>query len=182
MRTKLFRFFIFAVLLWVISGAFAAGTPEGTVIMNWGWIHYSDSRHVITYSDFSDTTRIIMGFSASVEVLPESLMNTAYLETQSSFSHFLYNRGNGVDTLDLSAVSSHGWTVTLYFDTDMDGSPSGEPLYTPQHLDADDSIAVIAVVSVGDLKEFWANIDTMLLILSSRRNPLFLIPPKTLHG
>src|SRR6058998_1971251 len=97
----------------------AQGTPAGTIIRSWAFVTYQNANAQQGVAT-SDTVSLLLGQVAGVDLEPPrvsaGLAGSAIL-----FAHSLANLGNGPDSFTVTAVSKHGWPVTLYRDRDGDG-------------------------------------------------------------
>jgi uncharacterized repeat protein (TIGR01451 family) len=94
---------------------------------------------------------------ASVTVAPDGSASANPGDTI-FYAHQISNGGNGSDTIDVTAVSSNGWTTALYFDNNGDGAfdagdtamtdSDGDSVPDTGALAADAVINILAAVSV----------------------------------
>ncbi len=146
-------------------------TAAGDTIKNWSTVTYKGTSGSSSWTEWSDTTMIIMDFSASVEIQPDSLTKESFLECQVEYAHTIWNRGNGEDSLVVTAVSSHGWVPTLYWDSDGDGSSSGEAPLGRRTLDIGDSLNIVVSMTIGDHDSLWGDIDELIVVVASATDP-----------
>src|SRR5437764_7562453 len=97
----------------------AQGTPAGTVIRSWAFVTYQNANAQQGVAT-SDTVSLLVGQVAGADVEPPrggaGLAGSAIV-----FAHSLANIGNGPDSFTVTAVSKHGWPLTLYRDRSGDG-------------------------------------------------------------
>lgn len=145
-----------AVVLLASSQAFALGTPAGTPITNQATVDYEDANGnpLQTLSNIVTTTVSQVG---AVDVSPNNATSASPGDTV-PYLHTVTNNGNGGDTIDLTASSSQGWTVTLYVD-DGDGvfEPGTDDLPATDS-DADTTPDTGALAADGTL-DIWAAVD-----------------------
>ena len=115
--------------------ALALGTPAGTNITNTATVQYKDvNGNDLTAT--SNTVSTIVSQVAAVDISPNNSA-TASPGDVVSYPHTITNNGNGNDTIDLSFVSSQGWTVQVFADTNGNGVVDvGEPLLTDTDSDS----------------------------------------------
>jgi uncharacterized repeat protein (TIGR01451 family) len=145
-----------AVVLLASSQAFALGTPAGTPITNQATVDYEDANGnpLQALSNVVTTTVSQVG---AVDVSPNNATSANPGDTV-PYLHTVTNNGNGSDTIDLTASSSQGWTVTLYVD-DGDGvfEPGTDDL-PPTDSDTDATPDTGALLADGTL-DIWAAVD-----------------------
>lgn len=103
-----------------VTSTFAAGTPAGTSIKNKATINYRDAGGQ-TFTRDSNEVETVVSQVAALTVDPNNT-GSGDAGTTISYAHIVTNGGNGSDTIDLTAVSSNGWTVSLFRDTDNSGT------------------------------------------------------------
>lgn len=115
--------------------ALALGTPAGTNITNTATVKYKDvNGNNLTAT--SNTVSTIVSQVAAVDISPNNSA-TASPGDVVSYPHTITNNGNGSDTIDLSFVSSQGWTVQVFADTNGNGVVDvGESLLTDTDSDS----------------------------------------------
>ena len=97
----------------------AAGTPAGTSISNQATATYQDAVSN-NFSQVSNTTTVTVTSVYAVAITAPA-DNNAYINTTVYYPYTLTNSGNDNNTFALSGASAHGWTVTLYVDTNGNG-------------------------------------------------------------
>lgn len=107
-----------ALLIWT-TAAVAVGTPAGTTIQNQATVTYEDA-NANTLTELSNIVQTTVSQVAGVLINPDN-SGTGDPGDILYYAHTVTNTGNGDDTIDLSAASSQGWTVTFYQDVDGDG-------------------------------------------------------------
>ena len=115
-RTSLALVFTLLAIAAGTSQALALGTPAGTNITNQATVNYADSNGnpLVTLSNIVTTT---VSQVASLTVDPDNAASAAPGDIV-YYAHDVSNLGNGDDTIDLTAVSSNGWTTALFLDAD----------------------------------------------------------------
>ncbi len=136
--------------------AMAAGTPVGTAITNQATVDYTDvnGNPLQTLSNIVTT---IVSQVAVVTVDPDNVSNASPGDTI-YYAHDVTNGGNGPDTIDLTAISSNGWTTNLYADNDGSGTltvgdtllvdTDGDTIVDTGALGADGVLEILAEVTV----------------------------------
>jgi len=117
------------LLAGVSSPVLAAGTPAGTTISNQATVNFADGNGnpLTALSNIVTTT---VSQVASITVDPDN-SSTATPGDVVYYAHRVTNGGNGDDTIDLTAVSSNGWSTALYADNDASGTfTPGDTLLT----------------------------------------------------
>ncbi|ANM29588.1 hypothetical protein ABI59_08360 [Acidobacteria bacterium Mor1] len=136
-----------AALVLLATPALALGTPEGTPISNTATVNYEDDNGN-PLSATSNTVTTIVAQVAAVDVDPDNASSADPGDTV-TYLHTVTNNGNGDDTIDLAAVSSQGWTVTIYLD-DGDGVFEGG---------ADDTVASdTGLLSADGSVDIWIEV------------------------
>lgn len=127
MRTKLFLLTLLSVFM-VISFAYAAGTPAGTVISNYATGEYKDANGNSMTSVTSNTVTTTVSQVAGVDITSIT-SSTVVSEGSTAYAATLTNTGNGSDTFDLSAVDVETGggtnTVEIYYDANGNGVIDG---------------------------------------------------------
>jgi predicted outer membrane repeat protein len=129
-----------------VPGGLLAGTVDTTVITA------TSQSDPDVFDTATDTTTVDQVAGVSLE--PDR-SDTGEPGTIVTYTHSLENTGNGTDTIDLSHVSSQGWTVT--YDT-------------PVVLDAGEETTVVVSVTVpaGTLSD---TVDSTTLTATSQADP-----------
>lgn len=131
---KIQAWVVSATLLCVVAlvstvPALAIGTVAGTNITNTATVAYKDVNGN-NLSATSNTVTTTVSQVAAVDISPNN-SSTADPGDVVSYPHTITNNGNGTDTIDVSFVSSQGWTVQIFADTNGNGVVDlGEPLLT----------------------------------------------------
>lgn len=110
------------VALLSASPTLAVGTPAGTAITNQATVDYQDANGNALQA-LSNVVTTTVSQVAGVAVTPNGAQSADPGDTV-PYLHTVENTGNGSDTIDVTAVSSQGWTVSLYLD---DGDGAFEP-------------------------------------------------------
>ena len=99
--------------------AHAVGTPAGTDITNQATVDYEDvnGNPLQALSNVVTTT---VSQVAAVDVSPDNATSADPGDVV-YYAHVVTNNGNGDDTIDMTAVSSNGWTVQVYHDVNGNG-------------------------------------------------------------
>ena len=105
--------------LLLAAPAHAIGTPAGTVISNQATVDYEDvnGNPLQALSNVVTTT---VSQVAAVDVSPDNATSADPGDVV-YYAHVVTNNGNGDDTIDMTAVSSNGWTVQIYYDVNGNG-------------------------------------------------------------
>ena len=111
------------VLAGGIGTALAVGTPAGTVISNQATVDFEDAGGT-PFQTLSNIVTTTMSQVATVDVAPDNAATGSPGDTL-YYAHTVTNSGNAADTIDMTASSSNGWTITLYEDVDGDGLYNG---------------------------------------------------------
>lgn len=140
----------------VIGVAMAGGTPPGTNITNQATVDFTDSNGN-PLQTLSNIVTTIVSQAASVTVDPDRA-SSATPGDIIYYAHNVTNGGNGNDTIDLTAVSSNGWTTALYLDVDASGTftpadtllvdTDGDTIPDTNVMIADAVVRIIAAVTV----------------------------------
>ncbi|KAB2926347.1 MAG: DUF11 domain-containing protein [Bacteroidetes bacterium] len=102
--------------------AFAAGTPAGTVIQTRSRAVYTTAGGTATDTVFSSFVSFTVRQVGAFNVTPSDDGRSSSSDSASvEYPVTVTNSGNGTDAGTLTAVSSHGWTVTVYRDANGDG-------------------------------------------------------------
>lgn len=150
--------------------ASAQGTPAGTRIRNWATLAFTAGGQA--YVVVSDTAEVVVGQVAGVDLQPPRV-STGAAGTTVVFTHTLSNLGNGPDSFNIAAVSSHGWPVTVYRDVNGDGLlGAGDSLLTgPVSLGYGGVAALLASVAIPNNPAVLGVSDTVTVSATSRFNP-----------
>jgi len=97
-----------------------AATPAGTEILNSATATYEDVNSN-NFSAVSNTTTVTVTSVFSVSITNPADLD-AYIDNTVYYPYTLTNAGNDNNTFTLSGSSASGWTVTLYVDTNGDGT------------------------------------------------------------
>jgi uncharacterized repeat protein (TIGR01451 family) len=107
----------------------AAGTPAGTVIQSRSKVVYTTASGVSADTAFSNIVSFTVGQVAAVNITPVSNAQTTVRDSIfAEYALTVTNSGNGTDQFTLSSLSSKGWGVSYYFDTNGDGVLQPEEL------------------------------------------------------
>lgn len=104
----------------VATPAFAQSTPAGTVISNQASVSYQDTTGN-TLTALSNIVTTTVAQVASLTVTPDNTDSGNPGDTL-YYAHQVQNTGNDTDTIDLTAVSSLGWTTAIYEDVNGNGA------------------------------------------------------------
>ena len=142
MKTIRLAFLTTIGMMAIISNAFAAGTPAGTVVSSRSKVVYTTASGAVSDTLFSNTVSFTVAQVAAVNRSPVSNSTTTSSDSVNvDYALTITNSGNGSDNFNLTKNSSKGWTVTLYHDVNGDGI-----------LEAGE-IAAGAITSTGSLLE-----------------------------
>ncbi len=123
MKTSLkYTFAVIIALVFTTHGAFAVGTPAGTVIQTQSKVIYSTVSGLESDTVYSNTVSFTVAQVAAVNMTPAS--NSSTTTSDSVFAEYpltIVNSGNGTDKFNISSTSTKGWTRTFYFDANGDG-------------------------------------------------------------
>jgi uncharacterized repeat protein (TIGR01451 family) len=108
-----------ALALLAARPARAIGTPPGTVISNQARADYTDTNGT-ALAALSNTVTTTVSAKGGVLVNPDHSATATHQDTV-TYAHTVTNNGNTADTIDMTAVSSNGWTVALYRDVNTNG-------------------------------------------------------------
>jgi uncharacterized repeat protein (TIGR01451 family) len=135
------------VLLVLAQPAFAQ-TPAGTSIRSWAEARYQTPTGDTLWAT-SDTLVTVVGQVGGVDVEPNRAAVADPGDTV-VFAHIVTNVGNGQDQFAVAAVSRSAWPVTLYEDTNGDGTLDGTdtPVTGDVGVAASDSVQLLVVVAV----------------------------------
>ena len=100
--------------------AHAIGTRATTSITNQATVDYRDVNNNSLQS-LSNVVTTVVSQVAAVDVAPDNASNADPGDVV-YYAHVVTNNGNYDDTIDLTAVSSNGWTVQLYHDVNGNGA------------------------------------------------------------
>jgi len=143
-------------LLAAVPGAFAVGTPAGTVISNQATVRYTDSNGnpLTALSNIVTTT---VSQVATVSVTPNGAQN-AVPGTILFYAHTVQNLGNGNDTIDMTAVSAGGFATALFLDNNGNGvfdagdtamtDTDGDTIPDTGSLAANGSVKILARITI----------------------------------
>ncbi len=130
--------------------AHAAGTPAGTNITNTGSLSYSDA-NANSYTATSNAVTVTVTAVYASSLVCSTTDQSAASNTTVYYACTATNTSNTNDTIALSAASVPGWTTTLYFDTNGDGThQAGETTVTAStgNLAADGTYRFFMAVTV----------------------------------
>jgi len=118
---------LLAALL-VLAGAatlpvLAVGTPAGTVISNQASVAYQDANGN-ALSALSNTVTTTVSQVASLTVDPNNSQGADPGDVL-YYAHLVTNGSNGNDVVDLTAVSSQGWSLAFFHDVNGNGAFDG---------------------------------------------------------
>ena len=123
--------FLLAVGVFAAPALEAQGTPAGTMIRSWAVVTYTNELAQQGFAT-SDTESLLVGQVAGVDLEPPRV-SAGLAGSAIVFAHSLANAGNGPDSFTVTAVSKHGWPLTLYRDRNGDGIlDAGDSLLTGQ--------------------------------------------------
>lgn len=133
-----------AVLL-LAPPAFAVGTPSGTSITNQATVNFTDANGNALQAQSNVVTTVVSQV-AGVIVDPDRSLDASPGDVV-TYAHRVTNSGNGNDTIQLTAVSSNGWTVAIYHDVNGNGTyePGTDVLITDTGVLAHDAFWDILV-------------------------------------
>ena len=145
-----------ALALVSMTAILAVGTPAGTSITNQATVTYTDiNGNPLSVS--SNIVSTVVSQVASVTVAPDAAASANPGDTV-FYGHQVTNGGNGSDTINITAVSSNGWTTVLYADNNGDGAfdagdtplvdTDGDLVPDTGLLAADAVVNILAAVSV----------------------------------
>ena len=98
---------------------FALGTPAGTVISNQASASYTDANGN-TLSALSNIVTTTVSQVASLTVDPNNSQGADPGDVL-YYAHVVTNAGNGDDVVDLTALSSQGWSLAFFHDVNGSG-------------------------------------------------------------
>jgi uncharacterized repeat protein (TIGR01451 family) len=113
---------LMATLMIAAHGAFAVGTPAGTVIQTQSKVIYTTISGLASDTVYSNTVSFTVAQVAAVNMTPAS--NSSTTLSDSVFAEYpitIVNSGNGTDKFNISSTSTKGWTRTFYSDANGDG-------------------------------------------------------------
>lgn len=109
-----------AMLLLVANSALAIGTPAGTTITSQATATYQDAGGN-PLTALSNIVTVTVSQVGAVSLVPDNTATVSPGETR-YYPHVVTNSGNGDDTIDVTASSATGWTVSLYRDVNGNGT------------------------------------------------------------
>jgi len=143
----------------ISSIADAAGTPAGTVIRSRSQVVYTTASGTMIDTVYSAYVSITVVQVGSVNMSPlTNALQTVSDSVSVDYPFTITNSGNGADRITLSGVSTRGWTIGIYADTDGDGvlqpSEAGNGTISQTPLLSADAVAKLIMrvhVPRGDL-------------------------------
>jgi uncharacterized repeat protein (TIGR01451 family) len=106
----------------IINNAFAMGTPAGAVVSSRSKVVYTTASGATSDTLYSNTVSFTVAQIAAVNIAPPTGASTTSGDSVNvDYALTITNSGNGSDGFNLTAVSSKGWTVTLYHDANGNG-------------------------------------------------------------
>src|SRR5438876_1027351 len=161
--------FLLAVGVFAAPALEAQGTPAGTMIRSWAFVTYQNANAQQGVAT-SDTVSLLVGQVAGVDLEPPRV-SAGLAGSAIVFAHSLANAGNGPDSFTVTAVSKHGWPLTLYRDRNGDGIlDAGDSLLTGQVALGYAGIAhLLARVAIPGSGVLGAS-DTVTVTATSRFN------------
>ena len=136
--------------IFVAGPASAAGTTAGTVISNQATVDFTDSNSnpLQVLSNIVTTT---VSQVATVVVDPDNASSAAPGDVI-YYAHTVTNFGNNPDTINLTTLSSQGWTVQIFDDVDNNGAFSaGDVLLGDSDGDTNPDAGVQAADGVANI-------------------------------
>jgi len=109
-----------AVLLLAANSVLAIGTPAGTTITSQATASYQDANGN-PLTALSNIVTVTVSQVGAVSLTPDNAATVTPGEVR-YYPHVVTNGGNGDDTIDVTAASANGWTVTLYRDVNSNGT------------------------------------------------------------
>jgi len=136
--------------LFSIQPVLAGGTPPGTVITNQATVDFTDANGnpLQVLSNVVSTTVSQVG---GVLVDPDNAANAVPGDVV-YYAHRVTNTSNAPDTINLTTVSSQGWTVQIYADNNGDGLfDAGDTLLGDSDGDTNPDPGVLGVDAFFDI-------------------------------
>jgi uncharacterized repeat protein (TIGR01451 family) len=147
----------------------AQGTPAGTQIRNWATLAFDagGQSYVVTSDTVVFQVRQVAGVSLQPPRFSLGAAGAAVV-----FAHTLTNLGNGPDSFAVTAVSVHGWPVTLYRDWNGDGllGTDDSLLTGPVPLASGSAASLLARVAIPGAASPGVS-DTITVTATSRFSP-----------
>jgi len=134
-----------------VGVAHAAGTAPGFDITNQATVDYQDANGN-DYQELSNIVTTTVSQGASVDVSPDNANPNATPGDSIYYAHTITNFSNDTDTIDVTASSTQGWTLTLWHDVNGDGLKDAlDVLMTDSGGTADPDTGVLAVDGTFDI-------------------------------
>lgn len=123
MKANSFVLFSALALLFLFGtrGAYAAGTPAGTVIKNAASMTYKDLSGTSFPTLYSDTVSVTVEQVAGVTLTPTGTLQYSSDSMYVYFPHTVTNTGNGTDSYTITSADSASWSPTILFDANGNG-------------------------------------------------------------
>ncbi|MHB1050008.1 MAG: hypothetical protein ACYC09_08020 [Bacteroidota bacterium] len=164
---------IIAALVFASHGAFAVGTPAGTIIQTQSKVVYSTVSGLESDTVYSNLVSFTVAQVAAANMTPAT--NSSTTTSDSVFADYpltIVNSGNGTDIFNITSTSTKGWTRVLYFDANGDGvlqegEVSGGAITQTADIVADSSYAIIVRVVVPRSGSLNGQTDTTVVTVVS---------------
>ena len=157
-------------------GAYAAGTPAGTVISSRAVATYTTVSGANVDTAYSLFVAFIVKQGGAVNVLLPSLAKTSGDGLNVDYALTVLNSGNGTDKFSVTHFSSHGWQVLLYHDINgngiLDAADSNAGLIaSTDSVKADSSFKIVARVVVPNNEALNGQSDSTVVTAASQFDP-----------
>ena len=105
----------------IMSDAFAAGTPAGTTISNQAFATYRANNGTPMPPISSNVVDVTVQQLGAVNITPATATRVTQINTTVDYPSTVTNSGNGTDNILLAANSSLGFATSIYRDANGDG-------------------------------------------------------------
>lgn len=142
---------VLSLMLAIPTGAVAAGTPANTTITNTASADYTTEDGTAMPTVISPAAVVTVSAAPGIDASPKTQTGAGVPGKVACFPLTLRNTGNIADTLDLSATSARGWSVSFFRDDNANGfRESGETTAVTNtgSLAVDAPYSVVAVVTI----------------------------------